>query len=121
MSEMWANPYAILPRQPAPRRLPTVRIAADKAAAFRALARRQGLTPTAALAALVHTHAGIREPFSARVRGRAGQRQRYNDLLPDPKVPQEQADLLAEDAKAAGITLGEALRQLVGRCLAQSQ
>ncbi|UKE46242.1 MULTISPECIES: hypothetical protein [Xanthomonas translucens group] len=109
--------YAIAPKQPAPRRLPTVRIAAEKAAAFRALARQQGLTPTAALAALVNAHAEIREPFSSRVRAKAGQGPRYTDLLPDPKVPKEQAELLAGDAKAARITLGEAMRQLVERCL----
>jgi hypothetical protein len=121
MSEMGANPYAILPKQPGPRRLPTVRIAADKADAFRALARHQGLTPTAALAALVSTHTEARVPFSSRVRAKAGQGQRYNDLLPDPKVSQEKAELLAFDAKVAGVTLGEALRQLVDRCLEQSR
>jgi hypothetical protein len=114
------NPYAILPKQPARGRLPTVRIAADKATAFRALACQQSLTPTAALASLVAAHAKVREPFSARVRARTGQGPRYNDLLPDPKVPQEQAELLADDAKAAGISLGEAMRQLVDRCLEQS-
>lgn len=118
---MGANPYAILPKQPAPRRLPTVRIAPDKAATFRALARQQGLTPTAALATLVSTHAEVREPFSSRVRAEAGQGKRYNELLPDPRVPLEQAELLARDATVAGITLGEALRQLVNRCLEQGK
>ncbi|MBA0297985.1 hypothetical protein D7Y24_06085 [Stenotrophomonas maltophilia] len=108
-------------RQPAPSRLPTVHIDADRAGAFRALARQQGVTPTAALAALVNTHAKVREPFSARVRAKAGQGKRYSDLLPDPKVPKSQAELLAVDAKAAGITLGEALRQLVDRCLRYSR
>ncbi len=115
------NSYAIQPKQLAPRRLPTVRISTDKADAFRALARQLGLTPTAALAALVSTHAEVRVPFSSRVRAKAGQGQRYNDLLPDPKVPQEKAELLAFDAEAAGVTLGEALRQLVDRCLEQSR
>jgi hypothetical protein len=85
------------------------------------LARQQGLTPTAALAALVSTHAEVREPFSSRVRAEAGQGKRYTELLPDPKVPTEQAEDLAQDAEVAGISLGEALRQLVDRCLEQSQ
>ncbi|MCF5089261.1 hypothetical protein GIW57_03620 [Stenotrophomonas sp. PA-6-5C] len=115
------KPYAILPKQPAPRRLPTVRIATDKAAAFRALARQQGLTPTAALAALVNTHAEIREPFAPRVRAKPAEGRRYTELLPDPKVLTEQAKGLADDARMAGITLGEAMRQLVDRCLEQSR
>jgi len=112
--------YAIS-RRPVPYRLPTVRIDADKAAAFRALASQLGLTPTAALASLVVAHAEIREPFSARVRAKVGQGARYNDLLPDPKVSRAQAERLADDAWEAGISLGEAMRQLVDRCLEQSK
>lgn len=109
-------------RQPAPRRLPTVRIRTDKATAFRALARQQGLTPTAALAALVAAHADIRQPFEPRVRAPHGQEgRRYGAILPDPKVTEEVAKGLVEDALKAGISLGEAMRQLVDRCLEQSQ
>jgi len=112
------NPYAIRPKQPAPRRLPTVRIAPDKAAAFRALARQQGLTPTAALAALVAAHADIRQPFGPRVRAKHGpDGMRYGAILPDPKVTEEVAEGLVRDARVAGISLGEAMRQLVDRCL----
>lgn len=116
-----ASPYAIHPKQPAPRRLPMVRIAANKATAFRALARQQGLTPTAALAVLVNTHASIRQPFAPRVRAKPAEGKRYTELLPDPKVPTEQAEDLADDARMAGISLGEALRQLVDRCLKHSR
>lgn len=115
------NSYAIQPKQPVPRRLPQFRIATDKAAAFRALARQQGLTPTAALAGLVNTHAEIRQPFAPRVPAKPAEGKRYTELLPDPKVPTEQAEDLAQDAKVAGISLGEALRQLVDLCLEQSQ
>ncbi|EMT5438732.1 hypothetical protein [Stenotrophomonas maltophilia] len=119
---MVRNPYAIRPKQPAPRRLPTVRIAPDKAAAFRALARQQGLTPTAALAALVAAHADIRQPFGPRVRAKHGpDGMRYGAILPDPKVSEEVAKGLIQDARTAGISLGEAMRQLVDRCLEQSR
>lgn len=119
---MVGNRYAIHPKQPAPRRLPMVRIAPDKAAAFRALARQQGLTASSALAALVATHADIRQPFGPRVRAQHGpDGKRYGAVLPDPKVSDEVAKGLVQDARAAGISLGEAMRQLVDRCLEQSQ
>ncbi|EKT2104438.1 TPA: hypothetical protein ACGRQA_000095 [Stenotrophomonas maltophilia] len=119
---MVRNPYAIRPKQPAPRRLPTVRIAPAKAAAFRALARQEGLTASSALAALVATHADIRQPFGSRVRAQHGpEGKRYGAVLPDPKVSEEVAFGLVEDARAAGISLGEAMRQLVDRCLEQSR
>ncbi|WP_407364908.1 hypothetical protein [Xanthomonas campestris] len=108
--------------QPAPRRLPTVRIGTDKATAFRALARQLGLTPTAALASLVAAHAEVREPFEPRVRAQHGpDGRRYGAILPDPKVTEEVAKGLVEDARKAGISLGEAMRQLVDRCLEQSR
>ncbi len=117
-----ANPYAIQPKQPGPRRLPTVRIASAKAAAFRALARQRGLTASGALAALVAAHADIRQPFGPRVRARHGPGgKRHGAILPDPKVTEEVAKGLVEDARKAGISLGEALRQLVDRCLEQSR
>ncbi|MFW9374624.1 hypothetical protein ACE8DN_00685 [Xanthomonas perforans] len=119
---MVGNPYAIQPKQPVPRRLPTVRIAPDKAAAFRALARQQGLTASSALAALVTTHADIRQPFGPRVRAQhMPEGKRYGAVLPDPKVSEEVAKGLVQDARAAGISLGEAMRQLVDRCLEQSR
>ncbi|HDS1136809.1 TPA: hypothetical protein QDZ75_000807 [Stenotrophomonas maltophilia] len=119
---MVRNPYAIRPKQPAPRRLPTVRIAPAKAAAFRALARQQGLTASSALAALVAAHADIRQPFGPRARAQHGpDGRRYGAVLPDPKVSEEVAFGLVEDARAAGISLGEAMRQLVDRCLEQSR
>lgn len=118
---MTATDSYTISRRPVPCRLPTVRIAPDKAAAFRTLARQQGLTPTAALAVLVNTHAEIREPFAPRVRAKPAEGKRYTELLPDPKVPTEQAGDLADDARVAGISLGEALRQLVDRCLEQSR
>ncbi|NED66214.1 hypothetical protein G3I15_35335 [Streptomyces sp. SID10244] len=67
------------------------------------------------------THAEIREPFAPRFRAKPAEGRRYTELLPDPKVPTEQAEGLADDARMAGISLGEALRQLVDRCLEQSQ
>jgi len=116
------NSYAIQPEQPAPRRLPTVRIAPAKAAQFRALARQNGLTPIAALAALVAAHCDIRQPFGPRVRAQHGpDGMRYGAILPDPKVTEKVAKGLVEDARKAGISLGEAMRQLVERCLEQSQ
>ncbi|HGM6931075.1 TPA: hypothetical protein ACKQDF_000537 [Stenotrophomonas maltophilia] len=116
------NSYAIQPKQPVPRRLPMVRIAANKAAAFRALARQRGLTASGALAALVAAHADIRQPFGPRVRAKHGpDGKRYGAVLPDPKVSKEVAKGLVEDARAAGISLGEAMRQLVDRCLEQSR
>lgn len=119
---MVRNPYAIRPKQPAPRRLPTVRIAPAKAAAFRALARQQGLTASSALAALVAAHVDIRQPFGPRVRAQHGpDGMRYGAVLPDPKVPEEVAKSLIQDARAARISLGEAMRQLVDRCLEQSR
>ena len=118
---MAGNLYAIQPKQPASRRLPTVRIAPDKVAQFRALARQKGLTPTAALAALVAAHADIRQTFGPRVRAQHGpDGMRYCAVLPDPKVSEEVAKSLIQDARAAGISLGEAMRQLVDRCLEQS-
>jgi len=119
---MAGNPYAIQPKQPAPRRLPTVRIAADKAAQFRALARQRGGTASGALAALVAAHADIRQPFAPRVRAKHGpDGKRYGAILPDPKVSEEVAEGLVRDARTAGISLGEAMRQLVDRCLEQSR
>ncbi|WP_150114889.1 hypothetical protein [Xanthomonas euvesicatoria] len=119
---MVRNPYAIRPKQQASRRLPTVRIAPDKVAQFRALARQKGLTPTAALAALVAAHADIRQPFGPRVRAQHGpDGMRYGAILPDPKVSEEVAEGLVRDARTAGISLGEAMRQLVDRCLEQSR
>lgn len=119
---MAGNLYAIQPKQPASRRLPTVRIAPDKVAQFRALARQKGLSPTAALAALVAAHADIRQPFGPRVRAKHGpDGKRYGAILPDPKVSEEVAGGLVQDARAAGISLGEAMRQLVDRCLEQSR
>lgn len=116
------KPYAIHPKQPAPRRLPMVRIAPAKAAAFRALARQQGLTTSGALAALVAAHADIRQPFGPRVRAHHGpDGKRYGAVLPDPKVTEEVAEGVIEDARKAGISLGEAVRQLVDRCLEQCQ
>lgn len=116
------NSYAIHPKQPVPRRLPTVRISPAKAAQFRALARQQGLTPSGALAALVAAHADIRQPFGPRVRAQHGpEGKRYGAVLPDPKVSEEVAFGLVEDARKAGISLGEAMRQLVDRCLEQSR
>jgi len=117
-----SNAYAIPLKQPSPRRLPTVRIASDKAGALRALAGQQGLTPTAALAALVAAHADIRQPFGPRVRAQHGpDGKRYGAVLPDPKVTEEVAEGLVEDARKAGVSLGEAMRQLVDRCLEQSR
>ncbi|WP_414606809.1 hypothetical protein [Stenotrophomonas sp. FR010] len=117
-----AKGYAIAPKQPVPRRLPTVRIAPDKAAAFRALARQQGLTASSALAALAAAHADIRQPFGPRVRAQHGpDGMRYGAVLPDPKVYEEVAKSLIQDARAARISLGEAMRQLVDRCLEQSR
>ncbi|MBN5032167.1 hypothetical protein [Stenotrophomonas maltophilia] len=119
---MVRNPYAIRPKQPVPRRLPMVRIAANKAAAFRALARQRGLTASGALAALVAAHADIRQPFEPRVRAKHGpDGMRYGAILPDPKVTEEVAEGLVRDARTAGISLGEAMRQLVDRCLEQCQ
>jgi hypothetical protein len=94
----------------------------DKAAAFRALARQQGLTPTAALAALVAAHSDTRQPFGPRARAQHGpDGRRYGAILPDPKVTEEVAEGLVRDARMAGISLGEAMRQLVDRCLEQSR
>jgi len=114
--------YAIHPRQPARRRLPTVRIAPAKASQFRALARQQGLTPSGALAALVVAHADIRQPFGPRVRAQhVPEGKRYGAVLPYPRVSKEVAFGLLEDAREAGISVGEAMRQLVDRSLEQSQ
>jgi len=46
---------------------------------------------------------------------------RYGAVLPDPKVSEEVAKSLIQDARAARISLGEAMRQLVDRCLEQSR
>lgn len=115
------KPYTIPPKQPVLCRLPMVRLEPDKAAAFRALARLQGLKPTAALATLVGIHAEVRQPFSPRSRKASGQGERYTAALPDLHVPGEVASPLVDDARAAGISHTEALRQLVDRCLEQSR
>lgn len=109
-------------RQPVTRRLPMVGITPAKAAAFRALAHQKGLTASGALAAVVSAHSKIRQPFGPSVRAQHGpDGRRYGAILPDPKVPEEVAKGLVRDARSAGITLGEVLRQLVDRCLEQSR
>ncbi|WP_166761631.1 hypothetical protein [Xanthomonas euroxanthea] len=67
----------------------------------------------------MNMHTEVRVPFSSRVRAKAGQGPRYNYLLPDPKVLREKAKPLADDPNEAGISLGEAMWQLVDRCLEQ--
>jgi len=114
------NPYTIPRKQPVLCRLPMVRLEPNKAAAFRALARQQGLRPTAALATLVGIHAEVRQPFNGRSRKATGKGERYTAALPDLQVPGEVASPFMEDVRAAGISRTEALRQLVERCLEQS-
>lgn len=113
------NLYAIPSKPQDDHRLPMVRIAPKKAAAFRALAHRNGLSSTAALAALVNTHTTVRQPLTPRVRKGQGESARFTAALPDCRVSVKAGDALRADAQAAGVSLTEALRQLVDRCLMQ--
>lgn len=114
-----SNPYALPANPQDDHRLPMVRIAPEKAAAFRDLAHRNRLSSTAALAALVNTHATIRQPLTPRVRKGQGESARFTAALPDCRVSVKAGDALRADAQAAGVSLTEALRQLVDRCLVQ--
>jgi acetyl esterase/lipase len=113
------NHYVIPSKPQDVHRLPMVRLDPDKAASFRKLARSKGLSATAALAALVNTHAQVRQPLSPRVRKAQGESARFTAVLPDCRVSVMASDALRDDAKAAGVSLTEALRQLVDRCLVQ--
>lgn len=112
-----SNPYAIPSKPQDDHRLPMVRLAPEKAAAFRDLAHRNGLSTTAALAALVNTHAQVRQPLSPRIRKAKGESARFTAALPDCRVSATASDALRADAQAAGVSLTEALRQLVDRGL----
>jgi type II secretory pathway component PulM len=111
------NSYAIPSKPQGDHRLPMVRLDPDKAASFRKLARRKGLSTTAALAALVNTHAQVRQPLSPRIRKAQGESARFTAALPDCRVSATASDALRADAQAAGVSLAEALRQLVDRGL----
>ncbi|HGM5918178.1 TPA: hypothetical protein ACKP5X_000425 [Stenotrophomonas maltophilia] len=111
------NLYSLPPKAPAVHRLPMVRIAPAQATAFRVLARQRGLSCSSALAALVGKHARVRLPFNPRLRKAQGDSARFTVALPDCKVPADAGSALREDARLAGISLTEALRQLVNRSL----
>lgn len=96
------------------------RIVPDVLTAFSSLAAEQGLSVQAALTQLLREHAQVRQPFSERVRLQKGEGQRYTVMLPECWVEPHVAMALLIDGNRAGIKRGEAVRQLVNRCLAAS-
>ncbi|MCO7473055.1 hypothetical protein [Stenotrophomonas maltophilia] len=115
------KPYALTPasRQPETIRLTMARLDPEQSLAFRRHARAHGLSTTAALVQLVEAHALERQPFQRPKRRPRAQSVNYSATLPAPLVAPEIGECLVEDAQAAGITQGEAFRQLISRSLAQ--
>lgn len=114
------EPYALTPasRPPETVRLTMARLDPEQSLAFRRHARVHGLSVTAALVQLVEAHAHERQPFQRPKRRPRTQSLNYSATLPAPLVRPEVGACLVADAKAVGITQGEASRQLISRSLA---
>jgi len=115
-------PYTLKPKPPKAdlEEIYAARIAPDVLAAFSSLAAEQGLSVQAALTQLLREPAQVRQPFAKRVRLQNGGGQRYTAMLPECWVEPHVAMALLIDGNRAGIKRGEAVRQLVSRCLAAS-